>query len=253
MTDDPNKVTETPVEETETPVSTETAEQNVHSQAEVPVVSEEEKEARRQAFLKRQERKQWKARLADAERTGASPEDVAAIQSMMEEKGLAGDDKEVARKQAELMAESAARMASGRKAREREVLRQAANETLVDTLKDLGYKPGTAAFNAAGHALFSKHGIENPDLYADQEQIRASLEDIAKDFVPSRKGGDPVTVAVTAKAGAPRPSSTSRHPASAVTDEVRAFAKERAVSVEKAKAILDKQKALPSTFRPTSR
>lgn len=170
-----------------------------------------EADLRRRNFENAQRRinhKQYKQRIAALNAGDTREEMTQAMLGIAKSKGFDTAD-EATRKQVELQVE--ANLESNRilKSKEQSIKAGAAQEILSETLESLGYQKGTKGFDLVGAMLFRSIGVEEPERFADQEFVEKQIETI--NSVTSKKvKADPVSAAVNAKAGAPRPASESR-------------------------------------------
>jgi len=203
-----------------------------------------EEEAKHRIF-----RREWKRKMAELGTAAPTADQIEAVKAEMKAAGLVGTEEgseETAGKQAAFIANSNARLNADRERKANDIKRTAANETLAGTLEELGYKKGTPEYQMLGQALFNRHGIENPDLYADKELVEREREALAAALQRKTGTPDPVTGAVIARAGAPKPAAESRHPpAAGITAEVKAYAKDRGISEEAAKRQMELLKKQP--------
>lgn len=209
----------------------------------------EEKQKAREAYERRQAHRDYKNRLAQIQNETAEEETNAVL---AEAKNLGFDIEDPAtKKNAELIARTNRTQQQIRDKKAGLIKSDAARSILSDTLAEIGYEPGSNGMTLMGTMLFRTVGVDNPDVYADRSFVESKIKEIAAATAP-KKSADPVSNAVQAKAGAPRPTSEPRNPPkpAAENDPVRQVMNENP-GMERATAefLIKQQANLPKHLR----
>lgn len=219
--------------------------------------TEAEKAARRAAYQERIKRREWRNQIDQTRFADVDDHEINEVMAQIREQGLETRtddgqvDVEATRKQAAVIAKSNARQLALRHQKEMAIKTKAANATLGQTLKDIGYDPAEPAYTMLGNALFRRHGVDNPDLYDDPDFVRRECEAITASLTRKASSGDTVATAVTRRAAKPPPNTESRFSKTSDTanEAVKQYAKERGVSEEKAKRLMELEKGLRKSSR----
>ncbi len=186
------------------------------------------------AAARRVERSQRKQKLAAMQAANSEPDEIAAVEALAKAEGFDLAD-EQSKKQIAFNVKANALLAQKRAGKTREFLRSESKTALEGTLQDLGYVKGSPEFNFAGQQLFARMGIENPDVFADSDAVKAELENCVNALQPG-KPKPTLKESLVKKAAAPKAASESKISA-ADSSGVKAKASELGMSEAGAKRL----------------
>lgn len=228
-------------------------------QTEAPVLSKEKETPKpegdpkagekQNAYHRRQEARKWKEKLQAMERSIVSDDDVTACMELAKAEGMDTSD-EGSKKQIMFLAKASGMIAQKRSeklvAERKKLMSQASSNNLGLTLEQLGYTPGSEQYQRAGNLVIRELGVEDPDVFLDENKVKGTIESAVSSLIPTAKKGNSVMSEIQGKAGLPKPAAEPKG-GSAPSDreKIKQFAAQRGISVEKAAKIMELQSKLP--------